>query len=686
MKKKLFVYITFFESFANLGKQERKIVKNKLELFSKDVRGEGFKVHPLERANSDPSFRSARINDDLRLILAQKGSKYILLHVDHHDKAYEWAEGKTLKKSRFNAIYLQDFIAEEKEKGLEVEEFSFQELPALLVEKNIRKKDLINLGVPEVHADYLMEIKNDDRFLEFISFFPEEIQEGLVDIVSGAKTVTEVFAELEDQRILDEENFGDAFYQKDSRRRVYVVDDFEEFSHLLDEDIEKWRIFLHPKQEEIVKTNFNGPALIEGGPGTGKTVVGLHRAVYLAENDFPAKNGFEILLCTFSKKLSRYLEEKIKQLIRPKKIGNNIKVFGVDELIFKLLKDSNLLEGAIDQKRIEKILEEEYLKSSPDESLDFFLNEYKEVIQKNQIKSLDHYLNIERVGLKKPLHPSKRKEIWPIFEDFLERKEKERIIDFEDMAWLAFESIEDGSIQPCFDSVIIDEVQDLSPIKIKVLAGLSKSEKNGLMMLSDQNQRIFKLTSWKNEVDLPIVGRTYYLNINYRTTKQIREFADKQFFRSEKEIEHLKGYKSLLNGPEPLTKEFSEEKLQDQFIVKKIKQLMEIGINEHEVCVITPMGSREMKRVLDFNDIPCQELKEDLYPKTGEGVCVSTLFGAKGLEFRVVFIPYFNEIGRSILEKEPNDWFGFENQKQKECLKYVASTRAREQLIITSLL
>ena len=46
--------------------------------------------------------------------------------------------------------------------------------------------------------------------------------------------------------------------------------------------IEDWMVFLHPDQRELVAKTFAGPARVSGGAGTGKTVVGIHRAARLA--------------------------------------------------------------------------------------------------------------------------------------------------------------------------------------------------------------------------------------------------------------------------------------------------------------------------------------------------------------------------------------------------------------------
>ena len=68
----------------------------------------------------------------------------------------------------------------------------------------------------------------------------------------------------------------------------------------LAEPIEGWMTFLHPDQAALVRRTFTGPARISGPAGTGKTVVGLHRAVHLAQ-----RTTRPILFVTFANNLPR---------------------------------------------------------------------------------------------------------------------------------------------------------------------------------------------------------------------------------------------------------------------------------------------------------------------------------------------------------------------------------------------
>jgi mRNA-degrading endonuclease RelE of RelBE toxin-antitoxin system len=687
VQKSIALADSYFDSYDRLDKQSRRITRNSLKMFASDEKGNSFQVHDLKRTQCDKSFKSARINDDIRLIFSQKGSQFIMLYVDRHDAAYNWAEGKFLNTNRFGALYLHDDKVEIQQQNTEANDpFSFGNKAlskSLLAEKEITKKDLVKLGIAEVHAGYLMEINDDDKFMEFITVYPQELQEALIDLVAGSKNMTQVYADLQDDEVADTNNDEFTLTHKNTKRRFFLVEDLKELDLILDEELERWKIFLHPKQEFLVKRKYRGPVIVEGGPGTGKTVVGVHRAVFLAKNIYKHEDGCRILFCTFSKKLASYINEKVAQLMKQKHVSNNVYITGIDKLISDLINRYRLTHEHLDINGIRNLFIQTYNDLETEETLLFYQAEYKEVIQKYNISSLTEYLRINRTGQGKPLNSTQREKVWVFFNEFLKRKKKQRLIDFEDRAHIVYDALVNKNIEPMFDSLIIDEAQDLSPIKLKLLSLLVRQKENNLMILSDQNQRIYNLTSWKKDVEINIVGRTFHLGLNYRTTKQIREYADKQFVHSKIVTDHIKDYKSLLVGADPVIRTFENTKLQYNFIVNKVKELISLGIKPNEIGIISPTNQAHIAGVLEYEGIKSLLLKDDLYPRENSGVCVSTLQGAKGLEFRSVILANYSEIGKEINRNGEEDWYTLNQIKQIECLKYVATTRAREELIIT---
>src|SRR6185503_84347 len=87
--------------------------------------------------------------------------------------------------------------------------------------------------------------------------------------------------------------------------------------------------FLHPTQQQLVERDYNGPARVAGSAGTGKTVVALHRAAFLARHNRHAR----VLLTTFSDPLARSLATKLRHLLHHEpRLGDNIEVHSLNAI------------------------------------------------------------------------------------------------------------------------------------------------------------------------------------------------------------------------------------------------------------------------------------------------------------------------------------------------------------------
>ena len=234
---------------------------------------------------------------------------------------------------------------------------------------------------------------------------------------------------------------------------------------------------------------------------------------------------------------------------------SNIDVVSVDSFIYSSLKDIYGAPRSINPAAFNNLLSRLYKELKPSGTKSFYEYEYAEVIEKNNITSLDEYLKINRSGTGMPLDRKSRTAVWQFIEKVLVEKEKNNVTTFVDRAYSLYSGLISGQIIPKYDSIIVDEAQDLEPIKLKTLCKCVRTTENNVFILSDMNQRIFKLSTWKNDIDINVVGRTHHLSINYRTTKQIHDYARFQFINSEIINSHIKEYKSIVNGIEPLVME-----------------------------------------------------------------------------------------------------------------------------------
>ena len=87
---------TFTDSLARLTGEEQKAVKTTAFDLQLNPTNPGFNFHKLEKVK-DRNFWSVRANADIRLIVHKTTGSLLLCYVDHHDKAYDWAERRKLE-------------------------------------------------------------------------------------------------------------------------------------------------------------------------------------------------------------------------------------------------------------------------------------------------------------------------------------------------------------------------------------------------------------------------------------------------------------------------------------------------------------------------------------------------------------------------------------------------------------
>lgn len=683
MEKQIAITESYLNSVFKLDNQSKKATMATIQQLSSNPRSSSLKIHAVEHQKCDPKFRSARINDNLRVIFVQQGQTFTLLYVDRHDDAYNWCNRKFLAKTDFGAEYIYDEATMLSDipaaKIADPFDMSFNE-PLL----NLKEKHLVKLGLPAIHAKNLLAITSEDLFIDYITIFPSEIQEALLDLITSTKSFDEVYNSLIDANY--DKTDESPLAHKDNCRRFYIPESLDELEYLMENDsFEKWTIFLHPSQEVLVQKNFNGPALIEGGPGTGKTIVGLHRACYLSKHVYPKADGKKILFCTFSKKLARVISSKLDYLLSQKGIENNIDVVSIDSFIVTLLSSVSKTIPHVDTLKFNSLIDELYSTMQPKGSKGFYVYEYFEIIERYHITTLEDYLNANRSGTGLPLDKKGREIAWRFLSAVLKEKEKRQLFTFADRAYAVLEAFNNHTLLPMYDSIIIDEAQDLELVKLQALCRCIRTTSNNIMILSDLNQRIFKLSTWKNDAQLNIVGRTYHLSINYRTTKQINDYARYQFVSSPIITAHIKEYKSIMNGADPMVVGFKNDSEQYKFLVTQIQRLLSEERQDFQICIVCPTTEEcsKIQSIFTFSDIKTNILLRSTIPEQGAGICLCPITGVKGLEFESVIIYNYTQIGKGRIRESDSPAVKLNYTKLVECEKYVAATRARDELIIT---
>ncbi len=315
---------------------------------------------------------------------------------------------------------------------------------------------------------------------------------------------------------------ADPFAHPDAQRRFRTVENLDELRAALDAPWERWAVFLHPSQRAFVERDYDGPARIAGSAGTGKTVVALHRAVRLLRADPKAR----VLLTTFSQPLADALRRKVDVLTGPdRSLAPRLTVAPFDAIALELY------EAALGHKprlATEAQLRAALAKAGEGGSFTerFLLAEWTHVFDAWQVEDAAAYAAVPRLGRKNRLGAKQRERLAAIFLAARESLRRQHLMTLAEVFAAVARHYGARADKP-FAHVVVDEAQDLGVPELRFLAAIVAPGPNALFFAGDLGQRIFQQPfSWKG-LGIDLRGRSATLKVNYRTSHQIRQMADR---------------------------------------------------------------------------------------------------------------------------------------------------------------
>jgi superfamily I DNA/RNA helicase/mRNA-degrading endonuclease RelE of RelBE toxin-antitoxin system len=670
---------TFTDSLTRLTGEEQKIVKTTAFDLQMNPANPGHQFHKLD-AVRDKAFWSVRVSSDLRIIVHKTDESLLLCYVDHHDKAYAWAERRKLETHPTTGAAQ---IVEIRETVKEITIPRFVDAPVAAPEKELlfarfADEDILGWGVP---SEWLGDVRTatEESVLELADHLPSEAAEAILEVATGGRPRVSVKAEP----------IANPFEHPDAQRRFRILNTSEELERAFDYPWDKWITFLHPDQRELVERDYSGPARVSGSAGTGKTIVALHRAVTLAKR-YPDSR---VLLATFTNALANALADKLKRLIVSEpKLSERIDVLSMEALGLRLygrrLGDSRI---AGDDQILEVLSESS--KEIPGQSfrLSFLKDEWDDVVDAWGFETWEEYRDVARLGRKTRLSEAQRRTLWQIFSVVRESMHDRKLITNAGMYnVLAKES--STRKRPPYEYVVVDEAQDISIPQLRFLASFGSVEPNRLFFSGDTGQRIFRQAfSWK-ALGIDMRGRCRTLTVNYRTSHQIRKQADRLLDKETSDIDGNIDRRdttvSLFNGPQPEISECEDRVSEISKVAAWIRDLGSRGLQPHEICVCV-RSMNEIPRaheVAELSGMSYTVLDEDVILVIGK-LSICTMPIAKGLEFRAVAVMACDD--GIVPSQERIDGISDSGDLEEvydteRHLLYVACTRARDFLLVTS--
>jgi hypothetical protein len=686
---------SFTAALGKLTRDEQKAVKTSVFDLQTNPEHPGLQWHRIGDSK-DPNFWSCRAGRDIRIIVHKTAQSFLLAYVGHHDDAYTWAERRRIeahpKTGAIQVVEVRERVEEvapprpvqqqlDLGDGIDMLPLGApRKVEPALCFRALDTAKLMSVGVP---ADWINDVlaATEDNFLDIATHLPAEAGEALLEfIATGILNVPAPVA------------VADPYQHPDALRRFRVVENVAELEQALSFPWEKWIVFLHPAQRDLVEREYDGPVRVTGSAGTGKTVVALHRAVRLADKRPDAR----VLLTTFSDPLAAALERRLKILVGDTSaVIPRIRVasfLGIARELYELI---HARQAAIAGADLVRSLLTKAAAAAGGESpisARFLYSEWANAVDAWQVSSAEAYAAVPRLGRKSRMGNKQRDRLWPIFET-VQRQIAQRGLFTEAGVFRAVAEHYQGKRARPFDNIVVDEAQDLGVPELRFLAAIASATPEALFFTGDLGQRIFQQPfSWK-ALGIDVHSRSVTLSVNYRTSHQIREAADRLMpgpvSDADGEKDDRSGTISVFNGPEPMVVLADDPDAEGRAVAEFIRNALGEGVKPEEIAVLVRTREAMARAREAVKGAGCTPFELTLHKEGPSGaVRIGVMHLAKGLEFKAVAViacdedrlPLRSRIEAVADEVELDDVYATERH-----LFYVACTRARDRLLISGL-
>lgn len=550
----------------------------------------------------------------------------------------------------------------------------------------VKDGELTKLGIDQKVLAFARTVTDASQLDAAKSFLPETQWDVLFGLAAGF-TPEEVWADLGAQILsepVDTDDIDAAILR--SSDRVVLVSGPDELMDVFAYPFATWRVYLHPTQRAVVDAAYKGPARVTGGPGTGKTVVALHRAHMLAH-----RGHGKVLVTTFTSTLSDTLQAGLDMLVDDEKVESRIEVSHVDRIAHRVFRKSHgapHMLGAEDEKALwARLIEELGLTFTPA----FLSEEWRQVVLARRISTADAYLAAKRTGRGRALGAAQRAQLWQAIWEFEQTLTQQGAWTHETIRREATRLLEESSDKP-FRHILIDEAQDLSPDQWRLLRAAVAEASDDIFIAGDTHQRIYDNRVSLREVGINIAGRSSRLNINYRTTAEILGWSlgllrGESIDDMEGGLDSIAGCKSSVHGQPPALSGHQNADAEAKFIAASVRKWMDSGIAPSEIgiAVRAKWSTSKIEHALKAAGIDSVDLAKAA--DDDGAVRVGTMHRVKGLEFRCMCVagvsatqvPAANAVTPIEDDKQTHQ----QDLEREKCLLFVACTRAREELVVT---
>ena len=698
-----------------------------LEKLNEDHALPGLHIEPIQNS-VDSRVRTGRVDQGYRAVLFQlttpNSVDYVLHGIWTHDEAIAVAKKVRLTLNPISGV---PEIIESGDGGAaaDLPTVTAPTAPAPMPEAKLllsgygyKLEDLTEgLGLDRRFAERVLTAADEDALLSIAATAPAEWQGlAVLDLAAGV-SVTDIIEKLglgkpEEADAQSDEALIEGLKKPAGALTFAWIETNEELERVINEgDFGAWRVFLHPEQRRFVDRDYNGPARVTGGAGTGKTVVVLHRAHALARRQPTPR----VLVTTYTRNLADMLKRDLLRLDPDVPMAGSIGqagvyVSGIDSLASQVVRDAQAAIG----KATEEVLGVstlEVVERAPRAAWDdaiavagqglpeklrsraFFEDEYAAIVLPHEITTLVQYLRVRRSGRGVALDRSKRTAVWDVIAAYRAAGRAHGRVDFAEVAALAAKHLQLEAAAGrgrVFDHVLIDEAQDLSPSHWKLLRAAVDAGPNDIFISEDAHQRIYGHRITLSHHGINVVGRARRLTLNYRTTAQNLRWAmavldGAEYSDLAGEGEDHTGYRSARSGPPVELVECADTGAELDAAAGAIGSWLKAG-DAPETLAVLVRDRFQQDRVVNGmaeRGIKAQSIDRNSI-KPGLPV-VMTMHRSKGTEFGkvILFGVRDGSVPAALKDQEYDESALADALLRERSLLYVSATRARDLLMVT---
>lgn len=641
----------------------------------------------------DPRARTIRIDSNHRGIVLDAGDDdlYILCLIDTHQNTDRWMAKNEFKVNEATgALEISDPVA--------IAEVVQATTAAVTPARDATKlydhredKHFRQLGVAEALIPALRAFTDQDELLGILEVVPPRQADALM-LLLGDESVDLLYGQIAPDtkpENVDPEDLVAAVATAASKAEFFVLAEQDDLQDMLAQPLAKWRTYLHPSQElAAYQPVYSGPARVTGGAGTGKTVVAMHRAKFLAdglEHTGPTK---PILFTTFTANLADSIERDLRSL-GGAELLDKVEVLNVDKLANRIVTGAEgSSPGVIGGPEIEQLFSDAIDEFALDYSPEFLRAEFDQVVLAQDCRSRSDYFSADRAGRGIRLDRRARAGVWKALEfvtqELATRSRRTYLQIASDAAgYLASKPAKR------YRHVIVDEAQDLHESQWRLLRAAVGEQDNDMFIVGDSHQRIYDRRTSLSKVGIKIVGRSRRLRINYRTTHEILRWS--LAFLGEVTFDDLDGgsesqtlaeYHSYLHGDDPVMADCESKQAELQALHTQVKSWIDGGVAPEDIAVTarTSGSLDDVARLFGETSIEHVRLGSGL--PSGPGVRLGTMHRLKGTEYRAVAMMDMDDLNVplqwAVTSKSADTVQHNADLQRERCTAYVAATRARE--------